>query len=146
MPRILSAGIVCCLLAVAMNEALADVRHGLDVRPTNSTCVAPDPAASPTPATLIEAFAPSGGLPLTFLQPVAMEQSPTLPSRWYLAERAGLLKTFTTDFAIKPTVAIDMSERFGNTERDLSASQQWGLTGIALHPQFAHQWVYLSDL
>ena len=114
----------------------ADVRHGLDQRPANATCLAPA-LASGGQGRLVNAFAPPSGPALAFTQPIALDQSPSNPARWYVAERKGLIKTFTNAFAPPVKIALNISARFQFTdtsgERD---SQQWGITALALHPNF----------
>ncbi|MFO1153268.1 MAG: PQQ-dependent sugar dehydrogenase [Rhodospirillales bacterium] len=105
--------------------------QGLDVRPTNRTCVA---KAVPIDNTLVRAAPAFPGL--TFLAPTQVRQHPTDLNRWYVSERGGLLKTFVSG-STTASVALDLRPWMALTAKDVSDSQQWGVTSFVFHPDWA---------
>jgi uncharacterized repeat protein (TIGR03806 family) len=107
----------------------------LDSRPANPTCKAP---ARPVLATGVTT---KGVFPaLTFTLPVVMVQAPGDTSRWFVAQKGGIVKTFANMDAVPgATNFIDITARVN------SAPNEAGLLGMAFHPgwQQNHQ-VFLS--
>lgn len=67
-----------------------------------------------------------------FDQPLAMVQAPGDDSRWYVVERAGVVRVFEN------TPDVDASSVFIDLTREVeSGPGEAGLLGIAFHPQFA---------
>lgn len=67
---------------------------------------------------------------LTFDAPIAMVQAPGDGSRWFVAERLGIVKSFDAadETTANSTVALGI---------EVDASGEGGLLGFALHPDFA---------
>lgn len=96
---------------------------GLDARPANASCVAP-PQATPTIAV------PRAFPALTFTSPVGLVQEPAAPSRWFVLEQAGVIRTFAnSDAAAGSSVFLDLTDR-------VTSGGETGLLGLAFHPQF----------
>ena len=108
--------------ACALAHASAAFGQGLDVRPANSSCVAPARPAEEFRVEL-QPFFPS----LAVSTPTAMAQSPLDPSVWYVADLVGRLFRVRTN-APGQTLALDIRDRI---------DPRGGLLGIALHPDFA---------
>ncbi|MFB6371950.1 MAG: hypothetical protein ABEN55_02260, partial [Bradymonadaceae bacterium] len=69
-----------------------DATFGLDERPSNTTCTAPDRPSSDAAIAVEPAF-PN----LQFRQPVRMVQAPGDSSTWYLVQQSGQIKAFAND-------------------------------------------------
>src|SRR5688572_8755004 len=94
---------------------------GLDARPSNSTCLAPERATGNATLGTQRAF-PS----LTFEQPIFMLQAPGDASRWFVVERGGVVRMFDNDEAVADSsVFIDIDARVN------SACSECGLLGMA---------------
>lgn len=90
----------------------------------------PPPPPPPTEAS-VEVVPAFEQLP-AFDQPVAMVQAPGDDSRWYVVERAGVVRVFEN------TPDVDASSVFIDLTREVeSGPGEAGLLGIAFHPQFA---------
>ncbi len=99
---------------------------GLDARPVNTACLAPERDPTVAGVTLPRAFPR-----LAFAAPVALEQAPGDGSRWFVVEQAGHIRVFDDDPAAAAAADfIDLSER-------VRAGGDAGLLGIAFHPDFA---------
>ncbi|HSM31106.1 MAG TPA: PQQ-dependent sugar dehydrogenase [Woeseiaceae bacterium] len=100
--------------------------------------VAPPPPPPPPPAVpdigLTEVFPQ-----VSLSQPLVMLQAPGDPSRWFVAERAGVIRVFDNDPAANATaVFLDISSQ-------VSTVGEGGLLGMAFHPSFpATPEVYVS--
>ncbi|KPJ90126.1 MAG: hypothetical protein AMJ53_14795 [Gammaproteobacteria bacterium SG8_11] len=103
-------------------------RSGLDVRPDNQTCVAPDVlAAQPSNIDLQPAFPslPHLGSVLALVQP------PADSTFWYAVTQDGLVKQFENNTnASQATTFIDITDR-------VRSGGELGLLGMAFHPQYA---------
>ncbi len=124
-------------IRIHVRPAEATATSGMESRPLNSSCVAPErPVAGNAEIELQAAFSQ-----LTFTQPLAMLQAPGNHGRWYVVERGGYVRTFTGGESSAATFA-DL------TDRVLAPSPAWseqGLLGMAFHPRFAtNRSVYLS--
>jgi uncharacterized repeat protein (TIGR03806 family) len=111
---------------------------GLDQRPSNLTCLAPDVSAQTgADIDLAPVFAN-----LSFSQPLAMLQAPGDSSRWFVLEKTGRVRVFanTPNVAAFSNDFIDIGASF-----DLNDDSEGGLLGMAFHPQFAtNREVFLS--
>ncbi|MDJ0866624.1 MAG: PQQ-dependent sugar dehydrogenase [Myxococcota bacterium] len=100
---------------------------GLDERPANPTCLAPErpPAGGAIDVTL-ERFVPASSA-------IAMRQSPVDAGVWFVAELGGAIARFEEQTSGSPTrtTLLDLSDVMGDT------SVEGGLLGMALHPDFA---------
>jgi len=101
---------------------------GLDTRPNNLACVAPERTTGNSALSMPRAF-PN----LTFEEPVAMLQAPGDSSRWFVVEQNGIIRVFNNSETVATSqVFLDISDRvvqLGQSEA--------GLLGLAFHPNFA---------
>ncbi|MEE9426401.1 MAG: PQQ-dependent sugar dehydrogenase [Methylococcales bacterium] len=118
---------------------------GLDVRPSNSTCIASEPPPSENLISLKQVFTN-----LALDQPAAMVQPPQDSSIWVFAERPGKIRIFENNPNVgADTVALNVESKFATINRTISGpdteSQQWGITSIALDPDFnVNGYLYIS--
>lgn len=120
------------------NNNAPQISVGLDARPDNQTCIAPDVlAVQPTDIALEPAFPnlPHLGLALALKQPINDS------SYWYAVTQDGLVKRFTNDInTSQVTTFIDITDRVYYVE-----NSELGLLGLAFHPQYASNGeIYLS--
>ncbi len=119
-------------------KPVATAATGMDERPANPGCVAPE---RPTSGGTAEIELRRAFSPLEFEQPVALLQAPGNHSRWYVVERGGYVRTFTGG-QTAASVFADL------TDKVLAPSPSWseqGLLGMAFHPDFAsNHYLYLS--
>lgn len=109
-------------------DAGTPVDFGLDERPANPTCLAPDRPPSGANLALTRVF-PG----LTFGQAIDLLQAPGDDSAFYVVIKQGTVERFTnTNDASTSETFLDVSDRIiapgGNDER--------GLLGLAFHPDF----------
>lgn len=107
---------------------------GLDTRPANPTCVAP---ARPTPSgngvRFTEVFAGAG-----LRQPMVLAQIPGDRTRFFAAELAGTIVSFSANNPTSKTVV-------GTVPGQVYTDGECGLLGMAFHPRFAtNGYVYLT--
>ncbi len=107
---------------------------GLDSRPTNSNCIAPDRPVSTSSFTTQQVFNN-----LSFTAPIAMLQAPNDPSRWFIVEQAGVVRVFDN------TPNVQSSQQFINISNQVTSGGERGLLGMAFHPNFSNNGqVFLS--
>lgn len=96
---------------------------GLDQRPPNTTCVAPERPTSTTGLELERAFSS-----LSFNQPLAMKQAPGSDTHWYLLEQPGRIWRFEN--------RADVAERevFIDYRDNVVDGGERGMLGFAFHP------------
>jgi uncharacterized repeat protein (TIGR03806 family) len=107
---------------------------GLDARPSNTTCIAPERATGSVTIGVQRAF-PSLRLsdPVTKAQlnPISMQQAPGDARRWYVAGRLGVVRVFdNVETATTAPVFVDIGDRVEST------CSECGLIGMAFHPDF----------
>ena len=101
---------------------------GLDTRPSNTSCLAPDRPSSTTGVTLTRTFAN-----LSFAEPVGLVQAPGDNTRWFVLERGGVIRVFSNSPTVTTSsVFLDLRSRI-NDAGEIEA----GLLGLAFHPNFA---------
>ena len=108
---------------------------GLDVRPSNVSCLAGDAPDVSASFALQQAFTQ-----LTFTFPVAMIREPSSNSTWYVVQQTGEVKAFSN----VPNVASsrDFIDLSGIVDFD---GNERGLIGMVFHPDYpANPRVYLS--
>jgi uncharacterized repeat protein (TIGR03806 family) len=115
---------------------------GLDARPSNATCIAPERATGSVTIGTQRVFPK-----LTFKDasstsrnPLLMLQAPGDASRWFVVERHGVVRVFDNNEAVAASsVFIDIDPRVEST------CAECGLLGMAFHPDFpATPRVYLT--
>ncbi len=123
-------------VSITVRPIVATAASGIDVRPSNTSCVAPErPAASAgdSEIELQPAFSP-----LEFEQPLALLQAPGDNTRWYVVERGGYVRTFTGE-QTSATIFANLADRVS------SIGAEQGLLGMAFHPDFtSNGYVFLS--
>lgn len=99
---------------------------GLDVRPINTTCIAP-PRPSGTGAVTLERAFPA----LSFDQPLYLLQAPGDDTRWFVLEKTGRIQVFDNQASVATSsVFLDLSTV-------VNTSSEGGLLGLAFAPDFA---------
>ncbi len=107
---------------------------GLDSRPSNTTCLAPDRPTTASSVQLTPVF-PN----LTFNDPVLLLQAPGDSSRWYVVLQHGVVRSFVNT----PNVAN--STKFADIISEVISGGELGLLGMAFHPNWpATPEVFLS--
>lgn len=89
------------------------------------------PPPVPPPACSTGIATPRSFPNLTFESPVVMRQAPFDASRWFVAEQAGLIRSFDNNAAVPGT--LDFLDIRGR----VNFSGEAGLLGLAFHPDFA---------
>lgn len=109
--------------------------HGLDLRPNNATCLASERPQTGSTIQLAQTFSN-----LSFNQPTTLLQAPGDDSRWFVAERSGLIYTFANDPDVSiRDVFVDIRSVVNN------GPSEAGLLGVAFDPEFSSNGhVYLS--
>ncbi len=107
---------------------------GLDARPSNTTCIAPERATGSVTIGTQRAF-PNLRLsdPVTRAQlnPIAMLQAPGDASRWFVAGRFGVVRVFDNNEGVTAaSLFVDIGPRVD------SSCSECGLIGMAFHPDF----------
>jgi uncharacterized repeat protein (TIGR03806 family) len=98
---------------------------GLDTRPANPACIAPP---RPLAATFVEAqdaFPASPG----FADATKILQAPGVPDRWFVLEKAGRIRTFSTATPGLVATWLDFTPR-------VDARAEGGMLGLAFHPAY----------
>jgi uncharacterized repeat protein (TIGR03806 family) len=110
---------------------------GLDARPTNASCVAPDRAVTPGAGIALQRVFAG----VTLDQPLAMLQAPGNDSRWFVLEKGSGGIARVRAFTNSPDVT--MATTFISLA--VNASGEGGLLGMAFHPNWAtNRQAYLS--
>ena len=107
---------------------------GLDARPSNTTCIAPERATGSVTIGTQRAF-PNLRLsdPVTRVQlnPIAALQAPGDASRWFVAGRLGVVRVFDNkEDVTAASLFVDIGPRVD------SSCAECGLIGMAFHPDF----------
>ena len=101
----------------------SDEPSGLDDRPSNTTCLAWDrPSAD-------DSISLTRYTNLSFSSPIAMLQAPGDNARWFVVEKAGVVRTFSVSNPAASSVFIDIAAR-------VDEEGEQGLLGMAFHPDF----------
>jgi uncharacterized repeat protein (TIGR03806 family) len=121
--------------SAAVSATVTATTTGLDARLPNTSCVAPARPTSTTGVTLTRVFPD-----LTFNEPVGLVQAPGDNSRWFVVERAGLIRTFPNTpgaTSADVTVFLDLRARITSYAFGSGGEVEAGLLGLAFHPQYA---------
>lgn len=101
---------------------------GLDQRPANPSCVAPDRPQSSYAAELVRVY-PN----VSFAIPTWIGTVPSVPDTWFVAEQAGRIVRFDDNAGVASSqVVLDIRAEVSNP------SNEEGLLGVAFHPDFAN--------
>jgi glucose/arabinose dehydrogenase len=110
---------------------------GLDSRPANSSCVAPERDtgdSGPAILAVTDAFPAAPA----FSAPTKLLQAPGDGSRWFVLEKGGRIRTFTTANPGAVSTYLDFSSK-------VNTRSEGGMLGMAFHPDFpAVREVYVS--
>lgn len=118
-------------LDASSDTGLVRAPFGLDVRPSNTTCVAPARPPSSAPVNFERVYA-NVLFPESIL---ALAQPPDDGSRWFAALRDGRVVSFAAkNPTAAPTVVADLAQLTG---MPVVQSSEGGLLGLAFHPKFA---------
>ena len=98
---------------------------GLDTRPDNQTCVAPERPDANASVSVIDPFP---NLP-NIVQPTKMLLEPVINPRWFVLRKTGQLVTFDPDNAISVSTYLDLSGV-------VRTASEGGLLGMAFHPDY----------
>lgn len=103
---------------------------GLDARPANATCKAPPRPQNTTSVKLEETF--TG---VKFTRPMALVQPPGDKSRWFVAQRDGVIKSFpAASPPADPPVVVSVSALSG---KKIYEDFEGGFLNFVFHPKFA---------
>ena len=109
------------------------VTTGLDSRPSNTTCLAPDRPTSSLTLSVARVFDN-----LSFSSPIGMLQAPGQANRWFVVQQGGIVRAF-------PNTATPTASNFIDISGRLESGGEKGLLGMAFHPDFPTDTrVYLS--
>ena len=97
---------------------------GLDVRPSNTTCLAGARPSGSDTASVARVF-PS----LAFSSPILALQAPGDSTRWFVVEQGGRVLTFPDTTTPAASTFIDITTR-------VASGGELGLLGMAFHPNF----------
>jgi len=103
-----------------------DVPFGMESRPPNPGCVAPERPPAVAGIRLQNAYPGQW-----FDEPLAAEQPPGQPNRWLIAEREGFLRSFDLTTG-QVSTALNLTSQ-------IDITGEGGLLGFAIHPDFATQ-------
>ncbi len=107
------------------NDGAAGGPFGLDTRPSNPTCLAPPRPVGDAGVTVVEAFPAAPA----FTKPTKSLQAPGDASRWFVLEKGGRLKVFSTG---NPAVVTTWLNLTG----PVNPAGEGGLLGLAFHPNW----------
>lgn len=104
---------------------------GLDVRPANPTCLAPERPAEQASVSLTKA------IPNVGFGAVGVVRAPNDPGKWYLINRDGVIKRFSRQGGTFTPAGdfVDLRDRVQTTVQGNQG--EMGLLSLTLHPQFA---------
>lgn len=108
-----------------------DGTSGLDERPANTTCHAPERPAEQSSVSLTKV------VPNVGFGAVGMARAPNDPSKWYLIDRAGVIKRLNRQGEVFTPAGefVDLRDR---VQTAVQGNQgEMGLLSLVLHPQFA---------
>jgi glucose/arabinose dehydrogenase len=113
------------------------VVSGLDVQPSNATCLAGDAPSGDLALATEQVFAGVGG----FSQPILMLQEPSSTARWYVVQQGGIVYTFDNQSGVTSRrVFINLTTAIAG-----ASGGEMGLLGMAFHPAWpADPRVYFS--
>jgi uncharacterized repeat protein (TIGR03806 family) len=103
---------------------------GLDTRPQNMSCVAPDRPPPASPVVFQQVFSN-----VNLDAPMMMAQIPGDSSRWFVAQRSGTIVSFPV--ASPPSTPTTVANLASLAGQPVNQNGEGGLLGFAFHPQFS---------
>lgn len=100
---------------------------GLDARPANTTCLAPEPPSTDSSIQLTRVFND-----LSFTRAVGLLHEPGNDTRWYVIEQPGRVRVFDNAASTNLRTFIDIQARVDDGPNEA------GLLAMAFHPDFAN--------
>ena len=121
------------LFGILILPEMAFSMTGLDFRPSNTTCTAPE--RPQTNATIeLQPVLPS----LDISWPLDMVQSPNDPTRWYVVDRSGFIAVYTKGNTFtRAGTLLDIQDRVLRIIKGVE-KHELGLLGVAFHPDFTN--------
>jgi uncharacterized repeat protein (TIGR03806 family) len=111
-----------------------DGPFGIDARPANLTCLAPDRSGGSVAVTTSDAFPAAPA----FDQPTKILQAPGDAARWFVLEKSGRIRVFSAGNPAAVTTWLDFSTVVND-------SGEGGMLGMAFHPDYpATRQVFVS--
>ncbi len=98
---------------------------GIETRPENSTCLAPDRPGGNAAALAIDAFPAAPA----FAQPTKILQAPGDGARWFVLEKTGRIRVFNVGNPSAVTTWLDFSTLVND-------DGEGGMLGMAFHPDY----------
>jgi uncharacterized repeat protein (TIGR03806 family) len=133
----LAPGCNCGSADDGVDAGPVESEFGLDERPSNTSCLAPERPPSGSSVTSRRAF-PN----LTFNLPIAMLQAPGDAGFWYMVTKSGVILRFANDEDTQTMAVTEFADISGIVN---DGPNEAGLLGMAFHPDFASNGVvYLS--
>ncbi|MEL6870544.1 MAG: PQQ-dependent sugar dehydrogenase [Pseudomonadota bacterium] len=109
------------------DDDTAIATFGLDARPDNRTCLAPDRPTGDATVVVTDVYPALPDLG----QPTKLILEPGGARRWFVLQKSGQIVTFPTTNPSTVSEFIDL-----NDTRDLRTNSEGGLLGIAFHPDY----------
>ena len=100
---------------------------GLDARPNNTSCLAPDRTTTTAASIRVARVFPALG----FTSPVLAAQAPGDASRWFIVEQAGRVRVFDN------VATVTVTSPFVDIVARVASGGETGLLGMAFDPGFA---------
>lgn len=107
------------------NDPATGGPFGLDARPSNTTCLAPARPSGNATVDTVDAFPTAPA----FSAPTKILQAPGDATRWFVLEKGGLLKVFSTGSPASVSTWLDLTG-------PVNPDNEGGLLGMAFHPSW----------
>ncbi|WP_416306149.1 PQQ-dependent sugar dehydrogenase [Neptunicella sp. SCSIO 80796] len=112
-------------VATIVNDDQVELISGLEQRPDNSACLATEAPVQASSVEVVEAF---NALPL-LSQPTKLLKEPGAGDRWFVLEKTGKIKVFSTANPDQISTFMDLSDL-------VNTASEGGLLGMAFHPDY----------
>jgi uncharacterized repeat protein (TIGR03806 family) len=113
-------------VVISVRDVDAPLESGLDARPANATCIAPEPPTTSASIELTRVFSD-----LSFAGAVGLLHEPGNDSRWYVIEKAGRVRVFDNTATPNLRTFINIPDLVDD------GPSEAGLLAMAFHPDFA---------
>lgn len=114
-------------VTVTIRDLDAPLLSGLDARPGNTSCIAPEPPANSASIVRTRVFSE-----LSFSSAVGLLREPDNNLRWYVIEKAGQVKVFNNSATTDLRTFVDIRSLVDGS------LYESGLLAMAFHPDFAN--------